>query len=52
MITGSGLVLLLILTVTLFPVWPFSREWGYAPSALTGILLICLIGLVRLGVTY
>lgn len=52
MITGSSLVLLLVLTVALFPVWPFSREWGYTPSALTGILLICLIGMVQLGVTY
>ena len=46
---GLGLVVLLVLSVLLFPIWPFSREWGYAPSALTGTLLIGLIGLLRLG---
>ena len=46
---GPGLVVLLVLSVLLFPIWPFSRTWGYAPSALTGTLLIGLIGLLRLG---
>ncbi|HUP18498.1 MAG TPA: DUF3309 family protein [Gemmatimonadota bacterium] len=51
MITGSGLVLLLIMSIALFPVWPFSRAWGYTPSAVTGVLLMGLIGLVRTGAT-
>ena len=48
-ILGVGLVLLAFLTVALFPVWPFSRGWGYAPSAVTAMLLMGLIGLVRTG---
>lgn len=50
MLVGAGMVFLLMLSIALFPVWPFSRGWGYAPSALTGTLLIGLIGLLRLGV--
>lgn len=49
MMLGSGLVFLMFLSVALLPVWPFSRRWGYAPSATAGILLIGLIGLLRLG---
>lgn len=49
MVLGLGLVFLLFLSVALLPVWPFSRRWGYAPSAATGFLLIGLIGLLQLG---
>lgn len=49
MLLGFGLVFLLFLSVALLPVWPFSRQWGYAPSAATGFLLIGLIGLLQLG---
>lgn len=50
MIVGMILVTLLTMTVVVFPIWPFSREWGYAPSAISGALLVALIGLVRSGV--
>lgn len=49
MVMGMGLVLLLFFTVALFPVWPFSRQLGYAPSALTASLLVSLIGLIQTG---
>lgn len=49
MVLGAGLVFLLTLSIALLPVWPFSREWGYTPSALTGVLLVGLIGLLRIG---
>ncbi|MFN2420597.1 MAG: DUF3309 family protein [Gemmatimonadota bacterium] len=45
---GVGLVFLLMLTLALFPTWPYSRRWGYAPSAATGTLLLGLIGLLRI----
>lgn len=50
MLLGVGLVFLLFLAIMLLPVWPFSRRWGYAPSAAAGILLMGLIGLLQLGV--
>ncbi len=49
MVLGSGLVMLLVGTVALFPVWPFSRQWGYTPSAVTGTVLAGLIGLIQTG---
>lgn len=52
MIIGAGMVLLLFGTIALFPVWPFSRSWGYTPSAVAGMILLGVIGLVRIGATY
>jgi uncharacterized protein DUF3309 len=41
-----GLLLLIVLLILLFggmPAWGYSRDWGYAPSGLVGLLLIILI---------
>jgi len=41
-----GLILLIILIVLLLggiPAWPYSRDWGYAPSGVLGLLLIILL---------
>jgi hypothetical protein len=37
------LILLVLLLLGAFPVWPYSRGWGYYPSGLVGLLLIVLI---------
>lgn len=50
MVLGAMLVLLLTLSVATLPYWPFSRQWGYAPSAISMTLLVALIGLVQSGV--
>jgi hypothetical protein len=47
-----GLLLLIVLIVLLvggLPAWPYSREWGYAPSGGIGTLLLILLILVLLG---
>jgi hypothetical protein len=31
----------LLLAVAAFPRWPYSRQWGYIPSA--GLLLVALL---------
>lgn len=44
-----GLLLLIILVLLLLgglPAWPYSRDWGYAPSGIVGALLIVLLLLV------
>lgn len=44
-----GLLLLIILIVLLFgglPTWGYSREWGYGPSGIVGLLLIVLLVLL------
>jgi hypothetical protein len=34
----------LLLAVASFPRWPYSRQWGYTPSA--GLLLIAMVVLL------
>jgi hypothetical protein len=44
-----GLLLLLVLLVLLLgglPRWGYSRDWGYGPSGILGLLLILLIVLL------
>jgi hypothetical protein len=39
------LVLVVLLLVGAFPVWPYSAAWGYYPSGGLGFLLVLLIAL-------
>ncbi len=43
------LIILLLLSVGSFPVWPYSRGWGYYPSSGLGVVLVILIVLLLLG---
>ena len=48
-----GLLLLIILVLLLvggLPAWPYSRQWGYGPSGLLGVLLVILLILLLLSV--
>ena len=47
---GAGLVFMLLFALAVYPIWPYSRQWGFAPSAVSGALLIGLIGLLQVGV--
>ena len=41
-----GLILLIILILLLVgaaPAWPYSRQWGYGPSGLVGLLLVVVL---------
>jgi hypothetical protein len=42
-------VLLVLLLVGLLPTWPYSRDWGYYPGGIIGILLILVILAVASG---
>ena len=45
-------ILLLILVLSLVgavPAWPYSRDWGYAPSGALGTVLLIVLVLVLLG---
>jgi hypothetical protein len=47
-----GLVILIILVLLLLgavPRWPYSRNWGYAPSGTLGLILIIVLILLLLG---
>jgi hypothetical protein len=43
------LVILILMLVGVFPVWPHSRGWGYGPTGGLGTILIILLILVLLG---
>ena len=48
-----GLILLILLIVLLvggLPRWPHSRNWGYRPSGILGLLLVILLVMLLLDV--
>lgn len=48
-----GTILLIVLVLLLLgalPAWPYSSQWGYAPTGILGTLLIILLILLVLGI--
>jgi Protein of unknown function (DUF3309) len=48
-----GLILLILLVLFLagsVPTWPHSRNWGYGPSGLVGLLLVVVLVLMLVHV--
>lgn len=43
------LVLLVLLLVGALPTWPYSSNWGYAPSGVLSLLLIIVLVLALVG---
>lgn len=43
------LVLLILMLIGAIPSWPHSKNWGYAPSAGLGLIVIILIVLLLTG---
>jgi hypothetical protein len=37
------LIILIVLLVGAFPVWPYSQSWGYAPGGVFTLLLIIFL---------
>jgi hypothetical protein len=47
-----GLILLILLIVLLLgglPRWGYSRDWGYGPSGVLGLVLVVVLVLVLLN---
>jgi Protein of unknown function (DUF3309) len=42
------LIILILLVIGAFPVWPYSASWGYYPSGGLGVVLLVLIVLLLL----
>lgn len=41
-----GTILLIILVLVLlgiFPAWPHSRNWGYGPTGVVGLIVVVLV---------
>ena len=48
-----GLILLILLVLLLvggLPTWPYSRNWGYRPFGILGVLLVILVVMMLLNV--
>lgn len=43
------LILLILMLVGALPTWPHSRNWGYGPSGVSGLLLVVLVLLLLFG---
>ena len=43
------LILLILLLVGAIPSWGHSRNWGYGPSGLLGLVLVIVLILLLLG---
>jgi len=44
------LIFVIVLLVAAIPVWPYSRQWGYAPSGGIGVILLIVVLLFALHV--
>jgi len=44
------IIVLLLLLIGAFPVWPYSSAWGYYPTGGIGVLLLILLVLIFAGV--
>ncbi|WP_312594107.1 DUF3309 domain-containing protein [Comamonas terrigena] len=47
--TTIAIIVLLILLLGALPSWPHSRNWGYAPSGVFGIVLLVLVAMLIMG---
>ena len=43
------IVVLLLLLLSAWPSWPYSRGWGYYPTSGLGLVLVVVLVLVLLG---
>jgi hypothetical protein len=43
------LVILIVMLIGTMPEWNYSREWGYGPTSLLGIVLVVVLALLFTG---
>lgn len=43
------LIILILLLLGAFPTYPYSKNWGYGPSGIVGVLLVVVLILVLMG---
>jgi hypothetical protein len=43
------LIILILILVGAFPVWPHAANWGYGPSGVLGVIVVILLILVLTG---
>ncbi|MGK5020824.1 DUF3309 family protein [Janthinobacterium sp. LB2P10] len=43
------LIILILALIGVLPTWPHSRNWGYGPSGIAGLVVVILILLLLTG---
>jgi Protein of unknown function (DUF3309) len=43
------LVILILALIGVLPTWSHSRDWGYGPTGVTGLLVVVLVVLLLTG---
>ena len=43
------LLILVLILVGALPAWPHSRNWGYVPSGVTGLVVLILLVMLLTG---
>ncbi|QFU17251.1 DUF3309 domain-containing protein [Microvirga thermotolerans] len=43
------LIIVILLLIGAVPAWPYSRNWGYGPSGILGVILVIFIILLLMG---
>jgi len=49
MISTLAVVILILMLAGSVPAWPYSKDWGYGPSSVVGILLVILVIMALMG---
>jgi Protein of unknown function (DUF3309) len=48
-LTTILLIILILILIGVIPTWPHSRDWGYVPGGVVGVILIILLILLLTG---
>ena len=43
------LIVLILMLIGAIPSWPHSRNWGYGPSGLLGLVVVVILVLLVMG---
>lgn len=43
------LIVLILMLIGAIPSWPHSRNWGYGPSGLLGLVVVVMLVLLVMG---
>jgi uncharacterized protein DUF3309 len=43
------IILAVLMLLGVIPVWPHSRQWGYGPSGMLGVLVVIVVILLLAG---
>lgn len=42
-LAGVLLVALVLILISVIPVWPYTRHWGYLPSGVTATIVLVIL---------